>query len=136
MPNYWILKTEPTTYAFNDLEREKRTTWDGVRNNLALRHIATMRPGDQVLIYHSGKEKALVGLAEVTSEPYPDPAASDERIVVADLKVLGRLGRPVSLADVKADPAFRDLALVRMPRLSVIPVPAPLWKRLLKMGGR
>jgi predicted RNA-binding protein with PUA-like domain len=75
MPSYWILKTEPTTYSYDDLAREKRTRWDGVKNNLALKHIRTMQAGDAVLIYHSGKEKALVGRATVTSKPYADPGA-------------------------------------------------------------
>lgn len=135
MANHWILKTEPTTYSFDDLLREATTVWDGVRNPLALRHIRAMRRGDRVLLYHSGKEKAAVGLATVSSAPYPDPAAQDEKIVVVDLEAGRRLRTPVTLKTIKADPAFRDLALVRMPRLSVIPVPVVLWRRLLALGG-
>lgn len=135
MPNYWILKTEPSTYSFDALVREKRTVWDGVKNNLALRHIRAMRRGDQVLVYHSGKEKSLVGLAEIVTAPYPDPEQDDPKLVVVDIKAKGALPRPVTLGDVKGDGAFDDLALVRIPRLSVIPVPAAQWKKLLKMGG-
>jgi hypothetical protein len=135
MPSYWILKTEPTTYSFADLERDGRTVWDGVRNNLALRHIGEMRQGDQAMVYHTGGEKAIVGLARIASSPYADPKANDERLVVVDLEPARRLPRPVSLAEIKADAAFRDLPLVRMPRLSVMPVDATRWKRLLAMAG-
>lgn len=135
MPNYWILKTEPSTYSYDDLVKEQRTVWDGVKNNLALRHIRSMQKSDRVLIYHSGKEKALVGLAEVVKGPYPDPQQSDPKLVVMDIKATKPLRNQVTLADVKSDRAFKDLALVRMPRLSVIPVDAASWKRLLKMAG-
>lgn len=135
MPSYWILKTEPSTYSYDDLVKEQRTVWDGVKNNLALRHIRSMQKSDRVLIYHSGKEKALVGLAEVVKGPYPDPQQSDPKLVVMDIKATKPLRNQVTLADVKSDRAFKDLALVRMPRLSVIPVDAASWKRLLKMAG-
>jgi len=133
--NYWILKTDADTYAFDQLARERRAVWDGVSNSLALKHIRSMRKGDQALIYHSGDEKALVGLARIASDPYPDPKAGDPRLAVVDVEAGERLARPVTLAAVKADPAFADLALVRMSRLSVIPVPPEQWQRLLEMGG-
>jgi predicted RNA-binding protein with PUA-like domain len=133
--NYWILKTDADTYAFDQLARERRAVWDGVSNSLALKHIRSMRKGDQVLIYHSGDEKALVGLARIASGPYPDPKAGDPRLAVVDVEAGERLARPVTLAAVKADPVFADLGLVRMSRLSVIPVPPEQWKRLLEMGG-
>ncbi len=136
MANYWIVKTEPSAYSFDDLLRERRTVWDGVKNNLALKHLRAMRPGDEVLIYHSGKDKAAVGLAAVASAPYPDPKAEDEKLVVVDLTAGRRLPRPVDLKTIKADPAFKDLALVRMPRLSVMPVPAPTWRRLLALSRK
>jgi predicted RNA-binding protein with PUA-like domain len=136
MPNYWILKTEPSTYSFDELEREKTAVWDGVKNNLALKHIREMKPGDRVLIYHTGDERALVGLAEVTSAPYPDPKQRDPKLAVVDLKVAGRLPKPVPLAAIKAEPAFADLGLVRMGRLSVVPATATQWQRLLHLGGR
>ncbi len=134
MPNYWILKTDTDTYSFDDLARERRAVWDGVSNALALKHIRSMAKGDQVLIYHSGDEKALVGLARVASAPYPDPKQSDSKLVVVDIEAGKRLPQPVSLATVKADPAFADLGLVRMSRLSVIPVPEAHWKRLLALA--
>ena len=134
MPNYWILKTEPSTYSFDRLVSERRAVWDGVSNALALKHIRSMAKGDQVLIYHSGEQKALIGLAQVASAPYPDPKASDSQLVVVDIEAGKRLHRPVTLAEVKADPAFADLGLVRMSRLSVIPVPEAHWKRLLTLA--
>ena len=135
MPNYWIVKTEPSTYSFDQLERDATTVWDGVRNNLALKHLREMKRGDPVLVYHSGEEKAVVGLAEVAAEAYPDPKQKDPKLVVVDLKAAGRLPRPVPLAEIKQEPAFADLALVRIGRLSVAPASAEQFKRLLKMGG-
>jgi predicted RNA-binding protein with PUA-like domain len=136
MPSFWLLKTEPSTYSFDQLEREGRTRWDGVRNNLALAHLRQMAPGDRVLIYHTGAEKAVIGLARVAAKPYPDPAGDDPRLVVVDLTAEARLPRPVPLARVKQDAAFKDFALVRMPRLSVMPVTPDQWKRLLELGGQ
>jgi predicted RNA-binding protein with PUA-like domain len=133
--NYWILKTDTDTYPFDQLVRERRAVWDGVSNALALKHIRSMAKGDQAFIYHSGDEKALVGLARIVSDPYPDPKAKDPKLAVVDIEAGDRLARPVTLAEVKADPAFADLGLVRMSRLSVIPVPAEQWKRLLTMAG-
>ncbi len=135
MPNYWILKTDTDTYPFEQLERERRAVWDGVSNALALKHIRSMAKGDHAFIYHSGDEKALVGLARIVSDPYPDPKAGDPKLAVVDIEAGDRPPRPVTLAAVKADPAFADLGLVRMSRLSVIPVPAEQWKRLLGMAG-
>jgi len=132
--NYWILKTDTDTYPFDQLVRERRAVWDGVTNALALKHIRSMAKGDQAFIYHSGDEKALVGLARIVSDPYPDPKAKDPKLAVVDIEAGDRLARPVTLAEVKADPAFADLGLVRMSRLSVIPVPAEQWKRLLTMA--
>lgn len=134
MANYWILKTDADTYPFDQLARDRRTVWDGVSNALALKHIRSMAKGDRLFIYHSGDDKALVGLARVASDPYPDPKAKDPRLYVVDVEAGERLARPVTLAEVKADPAFADLGLVRMSRLSVIPVPAEQWKRLLGMS--
>lgn len=135
MPGYWIVKTEPSTYSFDQLEREKRATWDGVRNNLALKHLRQMRPGDRVLVYHTGDEKAVVGVAEVISEAYADPKQKDPKLAVVDLKAAGRLPRPVPLGEIKQQRAFADLGLVRMGRLSVMPASADQYARLVKMGG-
>jgi predicted RNA-binding protein with PUA-like domain len=136
MPQHWILKTEPSDYAFADLQRDRRTRWSGVSNPVALKHLRSMAPGDEVMIYHTGDEKRIVGLATVAGAPYPDPDAGDERRTVVDLAAGEALPGPVTLAAIKADPAFADLALVRQGRLSVVPVPAPLWQRLLTLAGR
>jgi predicted RNA-binding protein with PUA-like domain len=135
MPNYWILKTEPSSYSFDRLVSERRAVWDGVSNALALKHIRSMVKGDQACIYHTGDEKALVGLARIVSDPYPDPKGDDPKLAVVDIEAGAPLARPVTLAAIKANPAFAELALVRMSRLSVVPVPPDLWKRLLAMGG-
>lgn len=133
--NRWILKTDSDVYPFDQLERERRTVWDGVSNAVALKHIRSMAPGDELLIYHSGTMKELVGLARVTSAPYADPKGRDAKLTVVDIEVDRRLPKTVSLASIKADPTFADLALVRMPRLSVIPVPEGQWGKLLAMAG-
>jgi len=130
---YWILKTEPTTYSFQRLVQERTAVWDGVTNPVALKHIRSMAKGDAVLVYHTGGEKACVGLAEVASAPYPDPR--DAKLTVVDLAVGRPLPVPVTLAAIKAEPAFAELALVRMGRLSVVPANAAQWKKLLAMGG-
>ena len=135
MPGYWILKTEPSTYSYADLAKSPRAVWDGVANALALKHLRQMQPGDRTLIYHTGDEKAVVGIAEVVSEPYPDPKAKDLKLAVVDLKAVKPLPRPVPLAQIKADQAFADLALVRMGRLSVMPASAAQWRRLVQLGG-
>ena len=133
--NYWILKTEPSTYSFDDLQREKSAVWDGVKNPLALKHLRSMVRGDELLIYHSGEQRAAIGRARVTKAAYPDPKKNDPKLIVVDLAAGARLPSPVTLAVIKTDPAFRDLALVRMPRLWVVPASAAQWKRLLKLGG-
>jgi len=135
MPGNWILKSEPSGYSFADLERDGRTVWDGIRNAQALIHIRSMKKGDRALFYHTGSEKAIVGLARIESDPYPDPTAKDDKLVVVDLAPEQPLQRPVTLAEIKADPAFATLGLVRHSRLSVVPVPPDQWKRLLKAGG-
>ena len=136
MANRWLLKTEPSEYSFDDLFREKKTVWDGVTNALALKHLRAIRKGDELLIYHTGNVRAAVGLAGAESDPYPDPSKHDPRIVVVDVAPLRKLTQPVTLETVKAAPAFRDFELVRLPCLSVMPVPADLWKRILQMSGR
>jgi len=135
MSSYWIVKTEPSTYSYDDLAGQKTAVWDGVKNNLALKHLRQMKPGDRVLVYHTGDEKAVVGVADVTSEAYPDPKQKDPKLAVVDLRAVGRLPRPVPLGEIKKDRAFADLGLVRMGRLSVMPVPPEQYQRLLKLGG-
>ncbi|HEU5171493.1 MAG TPA: EVE domain-containing protein [Gemmatimonadales bacterium] len=129
---YWLVKTEPSTYSYADLERDRRTRWDGVSNPLALRHIRAIRAGDRVFVYHTGDQKAIVGIARVASDPYPDP--QDPSLTVVDLEAERALHTPVTLAAIKADPAFAEFPLVRQARLSVVPVSEDRWKRLLAMA--
>ena len=135
MPQYWLLKTEPSDYSYADLNRDGKTVWDGVSNNLALKHLRNIKTGDLAFLYHTGNERALVGIAEVISDPYPDPKKSDAKLAVVDVKAREELPRSVSLAEVKGDSEFSDFLLVRLPRLSVMPVTPPQWKRLLAMAG-
>lgn len=131
----WLLKTEPTEYAYDDLVRAKRDRWNGVTNALALKHIRSMKKGDLAFIYHTGNEKAVVGVAEIVSDAYPDPDAGDEKIVVVDLKPKRKLKDPVTLATIKADKAFEGWELLRIGRLSVMPVPEKIWQRIEQLGG-
>jgi predicted RNA-binding protein with PUA-like domain len=126
----WLLKTEPETYSWDQLVKDKKTTWDGVANATALKHIRAMKKGDVALIYHTGDEKAAVGVAEIASGPYADPKEDDEKRVVVDLKAKKKLARPVTLAEIKADPAFAGWDLLRIGRLSVVPVPDTMWARI------
>lgn len=132
---YWLLKTEPDCYNWDDLKRDKKTVWDGVANALALKHIRSMKKGDQAVIYHTGKERQAVGLATIVSEPYPDPKEDDEKLAVVDIKIDKPLTQPVTLSDFKADPAFEGFDLIRISRLSVVPVPPNMWKRMLQLAG-
>jgi predicted RNA-binding protein with PUA-like domain len=133
MARHWVLKTEPSEYGYSDLVRDGRTRWEGVSNPVALKHLRSMLEGDDALIYHTGNEKALVGVARIASAPYPDP--SDAKLVVVDVEPVKPLPRAVTLAEIKAEPAFAELGLVRVPRLSVVPVEPAQWKRLLAMAG-
>jgi predicted RNA-binding protein with PUA-like domain len=135
MPNYWLIKTEPSSYSYDDLAKEETAVWDGVKNPVAIRNLRSMHPGDQVLVYHTGDEKAVVGWATVVSSPYPDPKLKDPKLFVIDLKAHRRLPQPVTLAQIKADKTFADLPIVRQGRLSVSPVTAPQWKRVLQLSG-
>jgi predicted RNA-binding protein with PUA-like domain len=127
---YWILKTEPTTYGFEKLAAEKTARWDGVSNPVAVRNIRAMKKGDEVAIYHTGDEKAAVGVATVVSDPYDDPSDSSGKLAVVDLKAGKKLARPVTLAEMKAEPLFADAPIVRQPRLSVSPLTATQWKHI------
>lgn len=131
----WLLKTEPSVYSYDDLERDQKTVWDGVSNNLALKHIRQVQKGDLALVYHTGEEKAIVGIAEVASAAYADPKQSDPKLAVFELKPKRRLAQAVSLAEVKANEKLKDFELVRMARLSVMPVSDAVWKVLMKMAG-
>jgi predicted RNA-binding protein with PUA-like domain len=131
MPKYWLLKTEPSTYALADLEREGRTTWDGVRNALALIHLRAMRPGDELLIYHSGKERAVVGRARVDVPP-----RTDGKDTVVDIRFESRLSMPVPLGALKADPGLAGLPLFRNTRLSVMPITPDEWEAINRLARR
>jgi len=131
---YWLFKEEPDHYSFEQLLRDKRAVWSGVQNNLALKHLRSIKKGDHVLYYHTGKEKAVVGVMEVVKGPYPDPTQDDPRLVVVDVKPVRRLDRPVSLAEIKANPQLADFALVRISRLSVMPVTAAQWTEIERLS--
>ena len=130
MPNRWLFKTEPEEYSYDELEKDKRCVWDGVSSNQALKNLRSVKLGDEILIYHTGNEKAIVGMAEVISDPYPDPEANDEHLLVVNLKPKRRLAQPLSLAEIKANEAFSEFDLVRLPRLSVVPISKQYWELL------
>jgi predicted RNA-binding protein with PUA-like domain len=130
----WLMKSDPETYSFADLERDGQTCWDGVSNNLALKHLRSAHEGDAVLIYETGEVKAVVGFAEVASDPYANPKRKDPRLVVIDLKAGRRLPKPITLSEIKQQPSLKDFYLVRMPRLSVMPVTDSQWKSILELA--
>ena len=131
----WLIKEEPTHYSFEDLVRDTRTTWTGVRNPLAQKHLQSMRKGDRIFFYHTGDVKAVVGIARAGSEPYPDPADKAGKLHAIDVVPVKKLKSPVTLAAIKADSAFASFALVRISRLSVMPVTDDEWKRIEAMAG-
>jgi len=131
---YWIMKTEPESYSFQQLVAEKKARWDGVSNPVALRNMRAMHQGDEVMIYHTGKEKACIGLARVASEPYADPTDDSGRLFVIDITPVRELKRAVPLAEIKGTPELADLALVRQPRLSVMPATPAQWAKILAMA--
>ena len=130
---YFLAKTEPSTYSIDDLKRDGKTAWDGVRNPAAVNAIKTMKPGDTVIIYHTGNEKAVLGLAKVVSEARPDP--NDERSWVADFEYVQHAKRPVTLKEIKESHQFDDWALVRIGRLSTMEAPLAFWEWLQKQGA-
>ncbi|WP_312523024.1 EVE domain-containing protein [Anaerospora sp.] len=125
---YWLAKTEPESFSYSDLETLGRDRWNGVKNFAALKHISNMTPGDEIFIYHTGKEKAIVGVAEIVSSAYPDPNETDERLIVVDVEPRYRLARPVTLKEIKLNTIFQNWELVRQSRLSVMPVTPEHWK--------
>jgi predicted RNA-binding protein with PUA-like domain len=135
MSGFWIVKSEPSAYSYADLEREGRTVWDGVRNAQALIYLRAMKKGDRVLFYHTGAEKAIVGIARVAGDPYRDPKHLDSKLAVVELVPERALPTPILLADIRKEPVFATLGLVRHTRLSVMPVTAAQWARLLALGG-
>ncbi len=133
--NYWLVKQEPSVYNYDKLEKEKKTVWDGVHNNLALKHIRSMKKGDKALFYHTGDEKQAVGIIEITSNPYPNSKEEDKRFVVVDVKPIARLKRSVTLDEIKKDSLFKNWELLRISRLSVMPVPKEIWDTIIKKSN-
>ena len=132
--SHWLVKSEPGTYGWADLVKDGKTRWDGIRNAQARNNLQAMRVGDRVLFYHSGEGKEIVGVAKVVKPAYPDPTTDDERWVVVDLAPVVPLRAPVSLADVKKDAALAQVPLVRQGRLSVMPIEARAFARILALG--
>ena len=129
---YWLLKTEPSAYSWDELVAEKETRWDGVTAPAALQHIRAMKKGDKAVIYHSGDVRAAVGLAEVTTAPYVDPEGDSEKLAVVDVRAVRALKQPVGLAAIKGDPLFAESPLVRISRLSVVPLTQEQFTRLTR----
>ncbi len=131
---YWLVKSEPFKYSWDELVKDGSTYWDGVRNAQARNNLRAMQKGDLVLYYHSNEGKEVVGVARVTREHYPDPTSEDERWVVVDVAPVKALAQPVGLAEIKADRSLADVALVRQSRLSVMPIEKKHFQRILKLG--
>jgi len=133
--NYWLVKSEPFKYSWEQFVKDKKTHWDGVRNYAARNNLKAMAKGDHVLFYHSNEGLAIVGIAEVIKTAYQDPTTEDPNWVVVDLKPVKAIPNPVTLADIKATPALKDMDLVRLSRLSVGTVKPEEYKIIMKMGG-
>jgi len=131
----WLVKEEPEHYSYDQLVKEKKTVWAGVKNPLAQKHLRSIKRGDRVFYYHTGKEKAIVAIATAASDAYPDPKDATKKAFVVDVAPVKKLERPVTLAEVKADGAFASFPLVRMSRLSVMPVTDEEWTRIEKMSA-
>ena len=137
MTKYWRVKQEPSGprgYNFSTLQKEKTTVWDGVHNNLALKHMRNMKKGDSVLYYHTGDERQAVGIMTVTSKPYPNPEEDNERFVVVDVKYKKQLDNSVSLEQMKKEKSFKNWELLRISRLSVMPVPKTIWDKIISLS--
>ena len=131
----WLFKEEPTHYNFDALVKDKKTTWSGVKNPLAQKHLHAVKKGDRVFYYHTADEKAVVGIAKAIADAYPDPDDKSGRQAVVDIAPVKKLPRPVTLAEIKADSSFKDFALVRISRLSVMPVTDAEWTRIETLGS-
>jgi predicted RNA-binding protein with PUA-like domain len=131
----WLLKTEPAEFSFDDLERAGVEPWDGVRNATALNHLRAARVGDVCVVYHSGSERAVVGLASVETAAYPDPRLDDPKRIVIDVRAGARLARPVRLEELRRDPRFADSVLLRQSRLSVVPLSRAQYEAILELAG-
>ena len=133
--NYWLVKSEPSAYGWDQFVKDKKTTWDGVRNYAARTHLRSMKKGDEVFFYHSNEGMEIVGIAKVDKEAYQDPTTEDTNWVAVDLKPYKKLKKPVSLSQVKADKHLKDMALVRIGRLSVQPVTEKEWNLIMELAG-
>jgi len=134
MANRWLFKTEPSVYSFQQLQKDKQTMWDGVKNNLALKNLKDIAKGDPIIIYHTGDEKAAVGIAHALGGAYPDPSQKNPKLLVVDIEAVKPLPRPVTLADVKANKKLATFDLVRLSRLSIMKVSDDQWKILEGMA--
>ena len=132
----WLFKEEPTHYSYDDFAADKKTVWSGVKNPLAQKHLRSVRKGDRIFYYHTGDEKAVVAIAKALGDAYTDPADKSGKQAVVDVAPVRKLPRPVTLAEIKADKAFKDFPLVRISRLSVMPVTDAEWERVEKMAQR
>ena len=131
----WLFKEEPANYSFDAFVKDKKTTWSGVKNPVAQRNLRSVKKGDQVFYYHTGDEKQIVGIAKALGDAYPDPDDKTGHAHVVDVGPVRKLARPVTLKEIKADAWFADFALVRISRLSVMPVTDAPWSRIVKLGG-
>jgi predicted RNA-binding protein with PUA-like domain len=130
----WLFKEEPTHYGFDELVKDKKTMWSGVKNPLAQKHLRSVRKGDRIFYYHTGDERAVVGICKALGDAYADPADASGKASVVDVAPVQKLPRPVTLAEIKADASFKDFPLVRISRLSVMPVSDAEWTRIEKMA--
>ena len=135
MTAYWLVKSEPDSFSWDQQVANGVEPWTGVRNHTAKNHLKSMKRGDRAFFYHSNVGKEIVGVVEVVREAYPDPTADSSDWVCVDMKAVAPMPRPVSLVEIKADPAFADIPLVRYSRLSVMPITSPYWNRICRMGG-
>jgi predicted RNA-binding protein with PUA-like domain len=133
--NSWLFKEEPGNYSYDDLVRDGKTTWTGVRNPLAQKHLRSVAKGDRIFFYHTGNEKSVIGVMKAAAAAYPDPADKTGKLYAVDVEPVKKLARPVTLASIKADKAFASFPLVRMSRLSVMPVTEQEWARIEKMSS-
>ena len=131
----WLFKEEPTNYSYDALTRDGRTSWTGVKNPVAQRNLRSVKKGDRIFFYHTGNEKAVVGIAKAGADAYPDPADKDGKLYAVDVVPVKKLPAPVTLAAIKADRFFASFDLTRLPRLSVMPVDDAQWDRIVKMAG-
>jgi len=137
MVNYWLAKQEPSGprgYNFETLKKDKKTVWDGVHNNLALKHMRNMKSGDLVLFYHTGDERQIVGVMEIISNPYPNPKEEKERFIVVDVMYKKSFKRAITLDELKKQKTFKNWELLRISRLSVMPVPKDIWDAIIKIS--